>query len=53
MSKFLEKIGGFAKKYAASGMMGPVAQGVAGMFKKGGRIKKKGGKRDMFTQQYD
>ena len=51
--KFLEKLGGVAKKVAGSGLMGPVAAGVSKMFKHGGKIKKKGGKRDMFTQQYD
>ena len=49
----LKKGAGLLKGAAGSGLMGPLAQGVAGMFKKGGRIKKKGGKRDMFTQQYD
>lgn len=49
----LKKGAGLLKGAAGSGMMGPVAKGISGLFKKGGRIKKGGGKRDMFTQQYD
>ena len=50
--KFLDKIGGFAKKVAGTTPLGMAGKAL-GVFKKGGRIKKSSGKRDMFTQQYD
>ena len=49
----LKKGAGLLKGAAGSGAFGPAGSAIAGLFKKGGRIKKGGGKRDMFTQQYD
>ncbi len=50
------KVGNVVKGAASSGAMGPLGMLAGKLFKKGGRVKKggkKGGKRDMFTQQYD
>ena len=52
----LGKVGNVVKGAAGSGMLGPVGMLASKVFKKGGRVKKggkKGGRRDMFTQQYD
>tara|TARA_R110002167_G_scaffold7683_11_gene36180 strand:+ start:917 stop:1087 length:171 start_codon:yes stop_codon:yes gene_type:complete len=54
----MKKIGGIAKEVAGSGVLGPVAKGIAGLFGKGGKMEyMKGGKikkgRNQFTEQYD
>ena len=46
-------IGGVAKKVVGSGALGPMGMLAGKLFKKGGKIKKGGKKRDAFTQQYD
>jgi hypothetical protein len=49
---FFDKLKNVASKVASVTPLGAAGKAL-GVFKKGGRIKKSSGKRDMFTQQYD
>jgi len=49
---FFDKLKNVAKTVAGATPIAQIGKGL-GILKKGGRIKKSSGKRDMFTQQYD